>query len=116
MKKVKAFTLVEVLMAMAIFVMLLVGVYKLFIGGSQTAGKGQWINLTVDQMRNALSFISGEIKSATYPTTLLKDTIYDPCDNPDKSVDAKYYINYFDVTFFHIDSPLIMYIEYSPLL
>lgn len=92
MKKVKAFTLVEVLMAMAIFVMLLVGVYKLFIGGSQTAGKGQWINLTVDQMRNALSFISGEIKSATYPTTLLKDTIYDPCDNPDKSVAAKYYM------------------------
>lgn len=92
MKKNRAFTLVEVIIAMAIFVLLLAGVYKLFIGGSKTAGKGQWINTTVDQMRTALSFISGEIKSATYPTTLLKDTIYDPCDNDDKKVAAQYYM------------------------
>lgn len=91
MKKA-AFTLVEILMAVVILVLILVGIYNLFIGGSKTAGKGQWINTTVDQMRSALSFISNEIKNATYPTTLLTNTIYDPCDNPDKSVAAKYYL------------------------
>lgn len=88
----KAFTLVEVLIAMAIFSLLLTGVYQLFIGGSKTAGKGQWINGTVDQMRNALNLISSEIIAATYPTTLLKDTIYDPCDNPNKEIAKKYYL------------------------
>ena len=92
MKKRKAFTLVEVVIAMAIFSLLLAGIYKVFIGGSQTAGKGQWINNSVDQMRNALSFISSEIRKATYPTTIFKDTIYDPCDNNDKKVAGKYYL------------------------
>ena len=67
MKKKKAFTLVEVVIAVAIFSLLLAGIYKVFIGGSQSAGKGQWINNTVDQMRNSLSFISNEIRKATYP-------------------------------------------------
>ena len=92
MNRKKAFTLVEVIIALVIFSLLLAGVYKLFIGGSKTAGKGQWINTTVDQMRNALSFLSNEIRSATYPTTMFKNTIYDPCDNPDKSVAAKYFL------------------------
>ena len=92
MKKKKAFTLVEVIIALAIFSLLLTGIYKVFIGGSKTAGKGQWINNTVDQMRNALTLISKEIRSATYPTTIFKDTIYDPCDNNDKTVPGKYYL------------------------
>ena len=92
MKNRKAFTLVEVVIALAIFSLLLVGIYNVFIGGSKTAGKGQWINNTVDQMRNALSFISTEIRKATYPTTMFKDTIYDPCDNNDKKVPGKYYL------------------------
>ena len=92
MKNPKAFTLVEVVIALAIFSLFLTGVYKIFIGGSQAAGKGQWINGTVDQMRNALTLISTEIKKATYPTTMFKDTIYDPCDNPDPKVPSKYYL------------------------
>ena len=92
MNKRKAFTLVEVVIALAIFSLLLAGIYKVFIGGSQSAGKGQWINNTVDQMRNSLSFISNEIRKATYPTTMFKNTIYDPCDNNDKSVPGKYYL------------------------
>ena len=92
MNKRKAFTLVEVVIALAIFSLLLTGIYRVFIGGSKTAGKGQWINNTVDQMRNALSFISAEIRKATYPTTMFKNTIYDPCDNNDKKVPGKYYL------------------------
>lgn len=91
-KRNKGYTLVEVIIAIAIFSLLLAGVYKLFIGGSQTAGKGQWINGTVDQLRTALSFISTEIRSATYPTTMFSDTIYDPCDNTDKSVASQFYM------------------------
>ena len=92
MKRRKAFTLVEVIIAAVIFCGLLAGVYKLFIGGSKSAGKGQWINTSVEQMRNALTFMSNEIGHATYPTTMLKDTIYDPCDNPNKSVASKYFM------------------------
>ena len=92
MNKKKAFTLVEVIIALAIFSLLLAGIYKIFIGGSKTAGKGQWINTTIDQMRNALNLISTEVRKATYPTTMLKDTIYDPCDNKDIKVPQKYYL------------------------
>ena len=68
----KAFTLVEVLIAAVIFCLILAGVYKLFIGGSKTAGKGQWINTTVDKTRNALNLISTGIENSTYPTTIFK--------------------------------------------
>lgn len=91
-KNKRAFTLVEVLIAMTVLSLFLGGVYKLFIGGSKTADKGQWINTTVDQMRNALNIISQEVRSSTYPTTMFSDTIYDPCDNPDKSIAAQYYM------------------------
>ena len=92
MNRRKAFTLIEVIIAAIIFCLLLAGVYKLLIGGSKTAGKGQWINTSIEQMRNALTFMSNEIGHATYPTTMLKDTIYDPCDNSNKSVASKYYM------------------------
>ena len=65
MKKKSAFTLVEIIMASVIVVLVLAGVYTLFIGGRKTAEKGQWINVTVDQMRTALDFISKEIKQST---------------------------------------------------
>ncbi len=92
MNRRKAFTLVEVIIAAIIFVGLLAGVYKLLIGGSRSGGKGLWINTSIEQMRNALTFISNEIGRATYPTTMLKDTIYDPCKNQNKSVASKYYM------------------------
>lgn len=92
MNRKKAFTLVEVVIALAIFSLLMAGIYKVFIGGSKTAGKGQWINTTVDQMRNALSLISTEVRKATYPTTTFKNTIYDPCDNKDPKVPGKYFL------------------------
>lgn len=89
----KAFTLVEVLIAAVIFCLILAGVYKLFIGGSKTAGKGQWINTTVDKTRNALNLISTGIENSTYPTTIFKDKIYDPCYNKkDPKVVAEYYL------------------------
>ncbi len=92
MKNKKAFTLVEIIIGLSILCILLASVYKIFIGGSKTAGKGQWINETVDQMRNALNLLSSEIKSATYPTTMFKDKIYDPCKNSDINVPKKYYL------------------------
>ena len=38
MNRKKAFTLVEVVIALAIFSLLMAGIYKVFIGGSKTAG------------------------------------------------------------------------------
>ena len=90
LNKRKAFTLIEVIIAMAIFCVLLVAVYKLFIGGSKTANKGQWINTTVEQTRNTLSFINNEVNSATYPSAVLKDTIYDTSKNA--TVAKEYYL------------------------
>lgn len=91
-KSKRAFTLVEVLIACVVMAMFMTGVYQLFIGGSKTAGRAQWISGTVDQMRNTLSYISRDIRSATYPTTLFSDTFYDPCDNSDISVPAQFYL------------------------
>jgi len=88
----RAFTLVEIIVACVVLAMFMIGVYQLFIGGSKTAGRAQWISGTVDQMRNALQIISRDIRSATYPTTLFSDTFFDPCDNPDISVPAQYYL------------------------
>ncbi|NCB40606.1 MAG: prepilin-type N-terminal cleavage/methylation domain-containing protein, partial [Erysipelotrichia bacterium] len=87
-----AFTLVEVVIACLILALFMTGVYQLFIGGSKTAGRAQWVNGTVDQLRNALSFLSREIRSSTYPTTLFSDTFFDPCDNEDAEVPAQYYM------------------------
>lgn len=88
----KAFTLVEVIIACVILAVFMVGVYKLFIGGSKTAGKAQWISGTVDELRNTLSLLSREIRSSTYPTTIFSDTFFDPCDNKDKSVPESFYL------------------------
>ncbi len=88
----RAFTLVEVMIACAIMAGFMLAVYQLFIGGSKSAGRAQWISGTVDQLRNTLTLINREIKSATYPTTLFSDTFFDPCDNPDKSVPEEFYL------------------------
>ncbi|MDN5278729.1 MAG: hypothetical protein PWR01_2694 [Clostridiales bacterium] len=88
----KAFTMVEVMIACVIMAMFLSVVYQLFIGGSKSAGRAQWIDSTTDQMRNAFTFLNREIKSSTYPTTLFTDTFFDPCDNPDKSVAEEFYM------------------------
>jgi hypothetical protein len=88
----RAFTLVEIIVACVVLAMFMIGVYQLFIGGSKTAGRAQWITGTVDQMRNALQIISRDVRSATYPTTLFSDTFFDPCDNSDIAVPAQYYL------------------------
>lgn len=88
----RAFTLVEVLIACVVMALFMTGVYQLFIGGSKTAGRAQWISGTVDQLRNTLSYLSRDIRSATYPTTLFSDTFFDPCDNADQSVPEQFYL------------------------
>jgi prepilin-type N-terminal cleavage/methylation domain-containing protein len=91
-KRKKAFTLVEVLIASFVMALFMGAVYKIFISGSRTAGRGQWISGTVDEMRNALSILQTEIKASTYPTTIFSDTFFDPCDNDDISVPRKFYL------------------------
>jgi prepilin-type N-terminal cleavage/methylation domain-containing protein len=92
LKRKKAFTLVEVIIACFVMAIFMGAVYKIFISGSKTAGRGQWISTTVDETRNALSILQSEIKASTYPTTIFSDTFFDPCDNDDISVPQKFYL------------------------
>ena len=89
--------MIEVMIACVIMSLFLGGVYQLFLGGSKTAGRAQWISNTVDQMRNALSILSREVRASTYPTTLFSDTFFDSCDNPDIAVPAKFYMRVLNV-------------------
>lgn len=88
----RGFTLIEVIIACLVMALFMTGVYQLFIGGSKSAGRAQWINNTVDQLRNTLNLLGREIRSSTYPTTLFSDTFYDPCDNSDPAVPAQFYL------------------------
>ncbi len=88
----QGFTLLELMIALAIVALFLFWVYQLFIGGSKTANKASWISAIVDQLRNGTTYLSQNIKSTSYPTTLLADTIKDPCENPDKSVAQEYFL------------------------
>lgn len=88
----RGFTLLELMIAVAILAIFLFFSYKIFIGGSKTAGRAQWTNSVVDELRIATGFLSKEIKSTSYPTTLLQDGISDPSDNSDTAVARKYYV------------------------
>lgn len=74
----RAFTLVELLIAVTILGLFLFLAYQLFIGGQKVAGKSQWISMIIDQQRNATQQLNIQLKSTSYPTTLLPDGIYDP--------------------------------------
>jgi hypothetical protein len=91
MKK-RAFTLVEVLIASGVLVLFMIGVYQLYTGGAKNASRGQWINTSVNELRNATTILQREMDSATYPTTLFSDRIYDPCSNSSNTVASKYYL------------------------
>lgn len=88
----RGFTLLELMIAVAILAVFLFFSYKIFIGGSKTAGRAQWTNSAVDELRIATGFLSKELKSTSYPTTLLQDGISDPSDNADAAVARKYFV------------------------
>lgn len=79
------FTMVELMIAVTILALFMFVVYQLFIGGSKTAGRAQWINGTVEEMRNALTRLQKELKATSYPTTLFANTILDPTGDPAKA-------------------------------
>lgn len=74
----RAFTLVELLIAVSVLGIFLFFAYRLFMGGQKVAGKAQWIGMIIDQQRNATQQLNIQLKSTSYPTTLLPDGIYDP--------------------------------------
>ena len=88
----RAFTLIELLISMVILSIFLFFAYELFIGGSKTASKSQWISSAIDQLRNGTAFLNKELKSTSYPTTLLADTILDPCSNNDPKIAEAFFV------------------------
>ncbi|NLM18026.1 MAG: type II secretion system protein [Candidatus Riflebacteria bacterium] len=87
----KAFTMLELMVTLAVLSLLSIGVYKLFFSGSKTAAKAQWINQTVQEMRNASAILEKAIGASSYPATLFSDTIYEPPANKNKEVAKKFY-------------------------
>jgi prepilin-type N-terminal cleavage/methylation domain-containing protein len=88
----RAFTMVELMIAVTILAIFLFFAYRLFLGGTATANKGNWINATVGELRNTTALLTKEIKSTSYPTTLFANMILDPCDNPDANVAKQFYL------------------------
>ncbi|MBF0544715.1 MAG: prepilin-type N-terminal cleavage/methylation domain-containing protein [Candidatus Riflebacteria bacterium] len=80
-----AFTLIELMMACLVLAIFVYYAYELFIGGSKTANKAQWINGITTQLRNTINLVNNQLKSTSYPTTLLDDAIYDPIGSSDPS-------------------------------
>jgi prepilin-type N-terminal cleavage/methylation domain-containing protein len=87
----RGFTIVELMMAAGILAVFLFFVYKLFLGGTRSANKAQWINNAVEQLRNTTNYISSQLKSTSYPTTLLSNVIQDPSDNETQPAIAQAY-------------------------
>ncbi|HNV69890.1 MAG TPA: type II secretion system protein [Candidatus Ozemobacteraceae bacterium] len=87
----RAFTLIEVMMALAVVGIFLAISYRLFIGSQRIAGKGTWTSGVIDQMRNALNQLNLSLKSTSYPTTLLSDAIKDPV-NGGMDVAKKFFV------------------------
>lgn len=91
-RTMRGFTLLELMIAIAILSVFLFFAYKIFIGGSKTAGRAQWTNSAVDELRITTAYLSKELKSTSYPTTLLVDGICDPADNPNPGVARTYFV------------------------
>lgn len=72
-----AFTLVEILIGMAILVLFMWGAYQLFAGGSFAAQKAQWMTARTNELRNTFDLLTKRFQGTSYPATLLPDGIFD---------------------------------------
>ncbi|MBF0500907.1 MAG: prepilin-type N-terminal cleavage/methylation domain-containing protein [Candidatus Riflebacteria bacterium] len=89
----RAFTLIELLIAVSILAIFLYFAYNLFIGGQKVSMKAQWIGMVVDQLRNGTQILNIQLKSTSYPTTLLPDAIKDPsCADAPAGAAEPYYV------------------------
>lgn len=68
----KAFTLVEMLIAMGILSLFVVGVFSLFSQGQKTIAKGTWINNATNQEALMLRKITELTQKSSYPSTVQK--------------------------------------------
>lgn len=66
----KAFTLVEMLIAMGILSLFVVGVFSLFSQGQKTIAKGTWINNATNQEALMLRKITELTQKSSYPSTV----------------------------------------------
>ncbi len=74
----RAFTLVEMLMAVAILAMLSYGLYTLFSRTVKNVDIGDWKNQTQLKMRTGLKQLNADISAATYPAMItIGDTVID---------------------------------------
>jgi prepilin-type N-terminal cleavage/methylation domain-containing protein len=79
------FTLVEILIGMAILVIFMWGAYNLFSGGAGAAMKAQWITARTNDLRNTFDMLNKRLKATSYPATLLPDGIFDTAKTSGKN-------------------------------
>lgn len=72
-RKGGGFTLVEILMVLAVFFILAGIVFNFFIGGSKYASKGAWRVHAVASMRNGLRVVKTNMEATSYPTVVRLD-------------------------------------------
>ncbi|OQA78363.1 MAG: hypothetical protein BWY32_01990 [bacterium ADurb.Bin243] len=75
-KNKKAFTMVEMLMALAVLSMLTYGLYTLFSRTVKNVDIGDWKSRAQTKLRTAMKQLGKDIGGATYPSTIkLNDTV-----------------------------------------
>lgn len=63
-------TLVEILVASAIFLVASVGVYNLFMSGARTTAVSMWYSKSNIDLRNGLRMVREDLMKASYPSTV----------------------------------------------
>lgn len=82
-KRQKAFTLIEILIASSILSMFMFTSYKLYFGVSKSFQKGSWSLNAQNKVRNALTFIREEMQKASFKTQVtMTGVVGDETANP----------------------------------
>jgi len=67
----KAFTLLEVVLACAIFTLFSLALFSLFRSGQLAGNQSYWLQKTAGQLRNLSRYFSATIQKSSYPSTIV---------------------------------------------
>src|SRR5437899_1507594 len=70
-----AMTLVEILVALVVISIFIVGLWELFISGSRGMAYGTWYSTTLAELRTGLRRVHDDLGHATSPSVILPTTV-----------------------------------------
>src|SRR5687768_10238657 len=71
----RAFTLVEMLVAVALTSLVMIFMWNLFVSGSKSMAYGTWYSGSIAQLRRSLTMLRQDIGKATYPSLVQQTNI-----------------------------------------